>query len=617
MAEVTPAALGLTTAADREITDAMRERAAKQDAITRSRDTAKPTLDDKPIEVRGVAYRTLNERNPEFLGDFWKECRALYAGGPRLLRDEELLKVVFPAHANEAPDVYKDRVKRAFYIAYPGEIIDHLLAGFAQDPVRLSAGIDEKDATKELALPVWWGDFAEDVSPPGGARQPLSAFAIECAREMMVTQTAWVLVDLPARDPTAPAPESRLDEEKRGLLDPYLCLMPTDNVVDWQIDDETGELEWVLCYWRTRPRDGLHARRDHIAEKWLYWTREGWERYETRWEVGHPPKPDDVVRLVDEGEHKFGVVPFVRIQVPEGLYAMGKLASIAREHFNKRCAVSWAEYKALFAVLYEFMAGETQRPFTPNMPQISHIQQDARRATNQVRGQGYSQLRGHEDRAEYIGPDVAPFKEARESCAELMREMHRVMFSMALSANMDSAALQRSADSKGKDAAQIAAILAKLGEILREGLDVVCDLVSKVRQESAKQVKATGGEKFDAESVAASITEATELLNGVPQRSATFLRLYLYRKYKLWLGPNTSDKDLEAIRKELDDSVTPESLMMADASPSGPLDKDGEGDKGDDDPDDENKDEDEDDEPPKPAPKAGAKPRSRRIFPVS
>jgi hypothetical protein len=55
-------------------------------------------------------------------------------------------------------------------------------------------------------------------------------------------------------------------------------------------------------------------------------------------------------------------------------------------------------------------------------------QTDGGRATNQVRGQGFTQVRGKDDRAEFVGPDVAPFKEARESCNDAMREMHRVMF---------------------------------------------------------------------------------------------------------------------------------------------------------------------------------------------
>jgi hypothetical protein len=591
---------GPATLVDREVTDAMRAKVSQLPAIREGRSTGAPAELQKQPSGAGVQYRRLNERNPEWLGEYWRECRALYAGGPRLLKDEPLMRQLFPQHANEAPEVYKDRSSRAFYVTHAGEIIDHLLAGFAQDPIRLTSGVDE-ETTAEKELPTWWGDFATDISPPGGMKQPLGSFAVECLREMFVTQTAWVLIDLPRADPTAPPPESRLEEETRGLIDPYLCLMPTENVVDWQVDDETNELEWVVCYWRTRRRDGIAGSRKDITERWMFWTREGWTKYEHTFDPTHPPKGDDVIPIVDQGTHPFGKVPFVRITVPEGMYAMGKLHSLAREHFNKRCAVSWAEYKSLFAILYEFMATPEAGKFIPQ-----GMGGDPKRATNQVRGQGYSQLRGEKDRAEFVGPDPAPFKAGRESCAEIMQEMHRVMFSMALSADMGTAALQRSGDSKAKDAKSIEVILVKVGEIIREGVDAVLDLVSSVRKEAEREVSTTGGEKFDADSVAAAIEEAVELLNGVPLRSPTFLQRYLFRLYKLALGPSATDEDLAAIRGELETVITAESLMMADAGPPGPLDRQGQktdgGDAGDDEQDDE--------EPAEPT----AKPKSRRLI---
>jgi len=569
---------------------------------------------DKPGETEattGVVYASLEARNPEYLGDFWAECRALYAGGARLLRDEAVMDRLFPKNGAEADDIYKARRARAFFLAYPGEIIDHLLAGLAQDPLHLSAGLDEK-TNEPKPLPPWWAEFDERVTPDGVDKRALHTFAIDAMREMFITQSAWILVDLPARDPNAPAPANLLEEERAGLRDPYLCLMPSDNVVDWEVDDETGELEWALCYWRTKRRPSIRARRTMVTERWLEWTREGWRKYEWSWDPATPPKKDAVVPLVDQGTHPFGRVPLVRLQVPDGLYAMGKLHSPAREHFNKRCAVAHAENMSLFAVLYEFNGPDNGAAFTPKMgTATSAAQQDPRRSINQVRGQGYTQVRGHQDDARYVGPDTGPFKEARESCAELMREMHRVMFSMALSANMDAAALKRSGDSKEEDSKSIAAILLKVGEILRQGFGAILELVAKVRGgESIPTV--TGGEKFDADSVAAAIEEATNLLNGVPMRSPTFMRLYLYRLYKRALGPDARLDDLEEIRDELETAITAEMMLMQDGQAMPPVGQDVAPDGADDEP-----DEDETPEKPAAAPaKAPAKgaPGTKRII---
>jgi hypothetical protein len=558
--------LALATQTDRELAELNLGAVTVQAAAQRMARGASVhgSLTEQPTSG-GVPYARLKDRNPDYLGEFWAECRALYSGGARLLRDEAVMDRLFPRNGAEHEDVYKRRRERAFFLSYPGEIIDHLLAGLAQDPLHISAGADEASGEAN-PLPEWWGEFDKDVSPSGGAKQSLHAFAIDCLREMFLTQSAWVLVDLPALGPDELPPETKLDEERRGLRDPYLCLMPSENVVDWEVDEETGELEWALCFWSTKRRGSILDSRSRVTERWMYWDREGWTKYEHTYDPAQPPKPDASVPEAGRGKHPFGVVPLVRLQVPEGLYAMGKLHSPAREHFNKRCAVAHAENMSLFAVLYEFTGPDQGAAFTPKSP-VSKIQRDTNRAVNQVRGQGYTQVRGHQDDARYIGPDPGPFKEARESCAELMREMHRVTFSMALSANMDAAALQRSGDSKEKDSESIAAILVKVGELLRDGFKVVLDMVALVRKELelGKELSITGAEKFDSDSVAAAIEEAVELFAGVPMKSPTFQKLYLKRLYKRALGPDVGLDDLERIEDELETQVTAEA-MLADAA---------------------------------------------------
>lgn len=573
MGTVTPAELELQTMVDRQITEGMRDAVRDQPAAQAARGSgASGTLKNnvvsggaESLEVAGaLPYRKLSARHPEYLADYWRECRALYAGGPRLFLDDQVHKRLFPSHAFEAPDVYSERRSRSFYVSYAGEIIDNLLAGFAADPMRFTAGNDENG--DEVELPEWWSEFAKDVSPPGGETMPVGTLAVEWLREAFQTRTAWALVDMPRRDPNAPPPESRLEEEEQGLNDPYVCLLPSENVVDWEEDEDTHELQWVLCHWRSRRRESLQSERTLITERWLLWTPERWARYRCMWHPLRPPQPDDPIALEDEGTHDFGQVPIVRFVLPEGMYAMGKMHSPAREHFNKRNAVAWAEYKSLFAVLFEFLGGATGE-FNPAMsPAVADAAVDPNRAVNQTFGQGYSQIRNKDDKAEYVGPPTDAFETARASCTELMREIHRVMFSMALSADMGAAALKRSGESKEQDAVSIAVILAKCGELLRDGLGRIRDLVARARgtEAEAKKVEPTGGVKFDAQSVAAAITEAVEFLNGVPQKSPTFTKRYLYRLYKLAASGDLSPEDLELIREELETAVTAESLMLTD-----------------------------------------------------
>lgn len=250
-----------------------------------------------------------------------------------------------------------------------------------------------------------------------------------------------------------------------------------------------------------------------------------------------------------------GRVPFERLQLPEGLYAMGKLHSLAREHFNKRCAMSWAEYKSLFKVLYEFLGPEDD-----DKTAVADAQTDASRATNQIRGQGYTQVRGKDDRAEYVGPDPETFTAARESCNDAMREMHRVMFSMALSANMDSKALNRTAESKDKDEATTTVLLDAFGVMLRKFARRLFVLASLGRREAVPHAEISGMQDFDVESTTAVINEAVALYTGVPIKSALFNELYLDRTYATILGDMTPDQR-ETMREQIREAISQEELM--------------------------------------------------------
>jgi len=561
----------------------------------------------QPADV-AVRWDDLQQRHEEWDGPYWAECRALYAGGKRLLCDPDLLKRLFPSHQYEDPAVYAQRVARAHYFPYAGTIVDKLLAGLASDPLRVEFGeTDEKTGVTTIAeSDLWWAEFVKDVtdeadnpgSDDGDDEGGCSShhFLVEALREAMQTRTTWILADMP----TAPADpdliDSALAEREAGLNEPYLCLVPAEHVIDWEVNDD-GELEWALTLTQRRVRAGLRDRRSLVRHTYVLWSRDDWARFVVDVDPARPPAPDATIEPVDVGAHPFGRVPLERVQLPEGLWAMGKLHSLAREHFNKRCAMSWAEYKALFAILYEFLAPEDKN----GLP-VANAQQDSGRGTNQIRGQGYTQLRGNEDDARYVGPDAGPFKEARESCNDLMREMHRLMFSMGLSANMDSAALSRSGESKEQDSEATKVILAALGLIMRRLIRAVLALVAMGRGEPVPPCRVAGLEHFDAQGIADSINEAVLLFSGVPIASPTFREIYLANLYTKILGDGVTDEQRAKIREEIQQMLPPEAMALG-LSQSGAPGTPGvlpEGDGDDEDEDDSS------DKPVKPARKPGA-----------
>jgi len=511
---------------------------------------------ERQASASSLPWSTFLLRHPDYDAELWEEVRALYAGGPKLLRNDKLMNRLLPAHRGEDGEVYKERKKRAHYFPYAGAIIDHLVAGLAADPVSIQAQDAEGENTDE-ALPEWWSEFLEDVSPQGGKRQSCQQLLVDQVREALITRCSWTLIDLPQtpEEYVEDAPDSLLAQEKAGLLDPYAIAIDPEYVIDWQ-DDQNGELEWALICDTELRRPGLSEARRNVTKTFTYYDRLGWTRYQITYDPKEPPKPETPVPRLDEGLHAFTKVPLIRMKLPEGLWAMGKLESLAREHFNKRNAQAWAEYKSLFKILYEFMAPEEGTSMQP----VSDAQGDPDRAVAQIRGQGYSQLRGHQDRAEFIGPDASPFAEARASCDQIMREMHRVMFVMSLSVDMGSAQIRRSGESKAQDKNATTVILLALGKYLRDAMRDMVELVGYVKGELDPRV--SGAESFDSTDVAGAVAEAVELLNGVPIKSATFKKAYLLRTYKTVMGDELTEDELQEIREELEESITAEDTMM-------------------------------------------------------
>jgi hypothetical protein len=247
---------------------------------------------------------------------------------------------------------------------------------------------------------------------------------------------------------------------------------------------------------------------------------------------------------------------------------MNLLESIAREHFNKRAGLGWAELNALFPDLYEFMAPETP----PVGGMISSAQEDADRATSQKRGVGYVQQRGHQDSAMYVGPPVEAFTHARESCKDLREAMHQVLHLMALSVDNNTTALGRSAASKAQDNSTMEVVFGELGRRLKLHAVDLFDRVAQARNEEALvgTWKAEGACAYDAESDDAVIERAVQVSSIMSQpmiKSVTFRRDFQLKLAKAAMGEDADEKKIATYEKEIQVGVTEESIREEDAAP--------------------------------------------------
>ncbi|HEY6021367.1 MAG TPA: hypothetical protein VIY48_16120, partial [Candidatus Paceibacterota bacterium] len=444
--------------------------------------TATPTAFPKSIP-----YKTLKVRNDGYKADFWARCRALYSGGPTLLEDKEVLKQIMPMHGAEEQSIYDERCKRAFYIPYPGSIVDKIVSELMAKPISFDlenttasasdGGVGERsdlDTTKEKQLPPYYSDLVKNCNRPGGVKLSLAQFARDQMFTALQCQTAWALVDLPKKPADGYA--NLAQQEKAGALNAYICPIDPECVVDWE-DGEDGELDWALIQDKIAKRNGIAGDRNTVTLRWRYYTKTDWAVYELTYDVTKKPQgPTDTeeAQQVDAGKHSFQKVPVRRLQLPEGLWAMGKLEAMARAHMNQRNALSWGQLKALYPVPVLYM-------MTPDVK--NDVSQDAGRI-NQTHGQGYMRVLAENDRLEYFSPDTAPYKIAMEDLAGIRDEMHRVLHHMAMSVDNSGAALQRSADSKAIDQAAASVILRALGMLLREHLEELLGIIATGRKEN-------------------------------------------------------------------------------------------------------------------------------------
>lgn len=497
----------------------------------------------------GVSYGALTQVNAEHDADYWQELRALYHGGKRLLGDDAVMRRLFPAHRDEIEKVYEERKRRAFYVSYASEIVSKIVADLGLDPLTLGTGGDKETAKWDE----FYDTFFKDVTPRAGERLSMNALIRERALEALQVRRAWTLVELPG----SPSSQfsSRAEQEKAGALNAYAVPLDAESVLDWEFDHD-GELEFVLLNFRDQKRPSVTSSRSMITERWVWYDRQKCVVYQVTYRADNPPQEKDIIPMVSEVLHGFGRVPALCLKLPHGLWAMDKLASLAKEHFNKRSALGWAEFQSLFQELYEFLAPA----ISPGGVIVNELQEDPGRAKAHRRGQGYVQERGSDDKAMFIGPGSESFTHALASCKDIRDEMHRVTHQMALTVDNSAAALQRSGESKELDQAATTVVLQALGVLCREYANSIMAMVAKMRgdKDLAAKWSVTGMTKFNRPDPAKVIEEATGV-KLLEIKSETFQRRYQLKVAKSAL-PDEDEDTIKAIQEELESNITSESM---------------------------------------------------------
>ena len=489
-----------------------------------------------------MLYGNLIRKHPRYTPEKWLDYDLLYKGGDALLQNRAAMHRIFPMHGAEDASVYEERLKRACYIPYAGAILDFLCASLVAEPAALTA---------EPKAPAFFDEFQHSVD---GRVMSLNDLLKQQVLTALICKCAWTLVDLPPRDDGAVI-ESEADEEDVGQLRAFAFPVEPECVYDWD-ESPSGDLEWVLICLKSQHRKSLSDDRSSITERYTWYSRDAWERYEVTYKIGQEPQPMQDIPLAASGPHSFGRVPLSRLEVSDGLWAMSKLAPLARTHLNKRSATDWSMFRHLFPILAAYLGPE----IGPGGEIPAEKAQDPARATNQVYGIGRIVQFGDKDRLQYESPDTGIYDAALRDLTDLRDEIHRVVHQMALAANNSAAALGRSGESKAQDKASADVILVALGELARAHAIEVAELAAAGRMDPPMEWTAHGMQDFDGEDLKNAVDEAA-LIDKLSIPSFTWKRLRTFHNAKKTLRGIANPEQLEEIRAELEKSITEESMQ--------------------------------------------------------
>jgi hypothetical protein len=353
---------------------------------------------------------------------------------------------------------YNARWEQAHANLYIGPAVDYFVHWLFSQPPEVRP-CNEGGDKESLEVPDWWEEFSEDCT---GGGMSLVDFVRDAFRDSLQAKYTGWLLGKPAADVGAMSQGDAEDADMDGV-----CITPYsfEEIIDWQKDD-AGELEWIVLCKETDVRAFPDPRR-HV-KVYTVINRAEWKAWEATPPGDGTSNEEIPPRLVGSGAHGLGKVPFVWMEVPEGLWIVNKLAAWQIDLFNKMALLSYGQRVSCYLQPY--------------------IKSGEEGAENRIFGEGYLlKLRsGMGDReAEEFGwavPDVAPLEFTAKQIIEQRDEGFRNIHQMSLAVDSQAVgAIARSGVSKVEDRRASEIILAGYGGYVRDAIIRTANLISEIQ----------------------------------------------------------------------------------------------------------------------------------------
>lgn len=466
-----------------------------------------------------VTYEQVSKEHPhrQYWKSAWDNFRLLYKGGETFLRaagqaastraqgqSPGLLDLMgqqgnnrrrrFLFQLEGEPDTkYISRWERAYYIGYLGAIIDYFRHNLFAEPPRIRPAVDADSTTNETPdVPDWFAEFQLNCT---GAHDSFLDFVKASFLDVLVCQQGGWLIGHPSvgiGGKTGDGPGCVLTSYK------------PEDIYDWD-DDATGALNWIVLRRKETVREFPETRCEVVT--YTYVDRQSW----AAWEETLEPNPTDSknlhhLTLIATGDHGLGVVPFVRLAIPEGMWVANKLASWQVDLFNQTSMLSYGQLLSCFL-----------------QPAITSHEEGAE---NRIFGDGIVlKLRGggkdrDAEKFEWISPNPAPLEFQAKRILEQRDEGYRIVHQMSLAVDNQASNIGRSGLSKIEDRRASEVILCGYGGYVRDAMIKTLNLVSQIVGDGTQWVVA-GFDNFEVSSMMEELQTAA-LISTFSIQSPTF-----------------------------------------------------------------------------------------------
>lgn len=513
-----------------------------------------------------MTYGKLRQRHPDYDVDRMTELHDLHAGGYQIAKR---VKDYLPPLVNEHSERTKERRGCVAYINYFGQVVEQFTSDLFAQPMTVQPAPDADDSATPGDLPDedFYNEFESDCDMEGTAFIDLMKMTITQA---LVQRTAYVCLDAAADGDEEP--ETRADEEARGLGRIYAYAVSPRAVIDWKVARGKRDLDWAVVCDVSQERDTPEDVRGEVTETFTVWTMVGegdarravWTRYTFRYDPRTPPKPEDTPQETKDGATSFRRLPLMRMVLPKGLWIGNKAGPPQKEHWQRRSALVSAENRSLVAI-----------PFVKRGPEVGEVggAQPSDTQGNPTRGSdpvgrskraGWVEI-GSDDEIGFAEPEGKCYALTSKELDELKDEIFRVVHQMAASVRPSAGQLGRSAASKQQDGKATALVLRALGHEVRTFGVRIYDAIAEARGEDVVWTPSglDNYEVIDRESVLEEAISIPQVVEAVP--SETFHRLYVQQiaeKLMTGIDPRTLGTMKDELEKGIKDQRELSSMVL-------------------------------------------------------